>query len=286
MKIAVIGSDGQLGTDLCKIIDRSELVPLTIKDIDITDLPKSRDVLSKIKLDIIIITAAYNRVDDSEDNDIQAYKINSHGVKNMATIARDLDCVLVSISTDYVFNGEKKSPYKESDIPDPKTAYGISKLAGELFIRYMHQKHFIVRTSGLYGTAGCLGKGGGNFVENVINKAKSEQKIKVVTDEIVSPTYALDLAGKILDLIKTEKFGLYHITNSGQCSWWEFATEIFKITGQKIKVLKALSSDFKAKAHRPKYSVLENDRLAKIGLKPLRAWSEALKAYIREKGGN
>ncbi|MFA4966608.1 MAG: dTDP-4-dehydrorhamnose reductase [Candidatus Margulisiibacteriota bacterium] len=283
MKIAVIGADGQLGTDLCKVIDKSDLVPLTIKDLDIIDPQQSRELLLKIKPQMIINTAAYNRVDDSEDNDAEAYSINAHGAKNLAVISREIGSALVHISTDYVFDGDHKSPYKESDPANPKTAYGISKLAGEQYVKYINEKHYLVRTSGLYGLAGCLGKGGGNFVENMIKRAKGGQQIKVVADEIVGPTYTMDLARKIMELMQTGKFGLYHITNGGACSWWEFADKIFSLLKIDIKVIKASSSEFKSKAHRPNYSVLENSNLKKIGVEPMRPWPEALKAYLKER---
>lgn len=275
-KIAVIGADGQLGTDLLKIIPKADLIPLTIKDINIVDVSSVRRALAKLKPEIIINTAAYNRVDDAEENDLEAYKVNAHGAKNVAIISREINAVTVHVSTDYVFSGDKGSAYSEDDTPDPRTAYGISKLAGEQFVKYLNPKHYIVRTCGLYGTAGCMGKGGGNFVESMISLAKKGSPIKVVADEIVSPTYTLDLAQKILELIKTGKYGVYHITNSGACSWYEFASEIFKLSNIDIKVEKINSAEYKSKAHRPKYSVL-------TGRVKMRPWQKALAAYLLER---
>jgi len=276
-KIAVIGADGQLGADLCKVISKEDLIPLTINDLNIVDVSSVRKVLTKEKPDIIINTAAYNRVDDSEDNDLEAYKVNSHGAKNVAIVSREIDAATVQISTDYVFSGDKGSAYNENDAPDPRTAYGISKLAGEQFVKYLNPKHYIVRTCGLYGVAGCMGKGGGNFVESMLNLAKKGSPIKVVADEIVSPTYTKDLADKILELIGTGKYGLYHLTNSGACSWFEFASAIFELSGISIKVEKIISAEYKSKAHRPKYSVL-------VGHLPMRPWRDALAAYLLERG--
>ncbi|HTY13514.1 MAG TPA: dTDP-4-dehydrorhamnose reductase [Candidatus Omnitrophota bacterium] len=284
MKIVVIGADGQLGTDLGKVIPKTEMVPLTIKDIDITDPKKVETVISGLKPDIIINTAAYHRVDDCEANDLEAYRVNAHGARNLAIAAREIGAAIVHISTDYVFSGERSEPYSESDLPNPKTAYGISKLAGELFVGYLNPRHYIVRTCGLYGVAGCLGKGGGNFVENMLKRVKDGQVPRVVIDEFVGPTYTHDLAAKLYELARSDKYGLYHITNSGQCSWWEFASEIFKILKMDVKVEKTTAAEFKAKAHRPKYSVLGNQNLKKAGLAPMRPWKEALTDYLTERG--
>jgi len=283
MKIVIIGADGQLGHDLCRVIDENEQIPLTLKDIDITDPVKCDQILNKYLPDVVINTAAYHRVDDSEENDLEAYRVNAHGVKNVALACQKVKAVMVHLSTDYVFDGEKGSLYIEADIPNPKTAYGISKLAGEYFTKYILDRHFIIRTSGLYGRAGCLGKGGSNFVENMLQKARAGQKIRVVNDEMISPTYTLDLAQKINELIRTKHFGLYHITNNGQCSWWEFAVKIFELAGLRIEVEKVSSGSYQTKAHRPKFSVLDNHGLRKIGLGEMRKWDEALQAYLKEK---
>lgn len=283
MKIAIIGADGQLGTDLCKVIDKSERIPLTIADINITNLLACDKIIQKFKPDVVINTAAYHRVDDCEDNDVEAYRINAYGVKNLAIACRNNHSSLLHVSTDYVFDGEKKFPYTEEDVPKPKTAYGISKLAGEFFVRYILDRHFIIRTSGLYGVAGCLGKGGGNFVENMIKIAKTGQNIKVVTDEIITPTYTMHLARKIHQLIRTKHYGLYHMTNNGQCSWWEYAVKIFGLLKIDVKVDKTTASEFKTKANRPKYSVLENKNLKSLGMDDMPQWEDGLRDYLVEK---
>lgn len=283
MKIAILGADGQLGCDLVRVMDEAEQIPLTLKEIDITDPGQCDRVLNKYSPDMVINTAAYHRVDDCEEADQEAYRVNAHGVKNLALACRKVGAALVHISTDYVFDGEKGSPYIETDLPNPKTAYGISKLAGEYFVKYILDDYFIIRTSGLYGRAGCMGKGGGNFVKNMLKLAQAGQSIRVVTDEILSPTYTLDLARKISELIRTRHYGVYHITNQGQCSWWEFAVKIFDLAGMKVEVHKASSGDYKTKAHRPKFSVLDNQGLRKIGLGEMRQWDEALQAYLKEK---
>lgn len=285
MKILIIGADGQLGTDLCKVIPKKEqIVPLTIKDIDITDKGKTLAVIEKHSPEVVINTAAYHRVDDCEDHEAEALAVNAIGVKNVAEACRAIDAALVHISSDYVFDGEKKRPYVETDIPKPQSVYGISKLAGEFCVRYLLEKYFIVRSTGLYGAAGCLGKGGGNFVENMIGRAETQPELRVVKDEVLAPTYTLDLAKKIYQLVPTNHYGLYHIVNRGECSWYEFTVKIFDLLGKKPKIIPVTASEFKTKARRPKYSVLQNAKLAELGMDDLRDWQEALKAYLAEKG--
>lgn len=278
MKIVIIGANGQLGTDLCKIIPKNEQIPLTIDDIDITDFAKVKDVIEKYSPDVVINTAAYNKVDDCEDDVEIAMRVNAIGPRNLALVCCAKKIKLVHISTDYVFDGEKSSPYTIDDVPMPKTAYGISKLAGEFFVRYLLSTHFVIRTSGLFGVAGCLGKGGTNFVEAIISCEASGQKLKVVGDEIVTPTYAHDLARNIYELVKTDHFGLFHITNNGECSWFDFASKIFELLGKKVSIDKVSAKTIPTKAHRPKYSVLDNGSIK------MRDWDSALRDYLIEKG--
>lgn len=282
MDIVIIGADGQLGTDLQKVLGNT--IPLTISDIDIINEEQTKSILEKLSPNIVINTAAAHQVDNCEEKDIEAYKVNAHGAKNLALVCDEIGAALVHISTDYVFDGEKNSPYTELDNPNPMSAYGISKLAGEQFVKYLLKKYFIIRTSGLYGAAGCLGKGGGNFVENMINKSKEGQKITVVADEVLTPTYTLDLAKKISELIRTQFYGLYHITNNGQCSWYEYAKTIFELLDNNINIEKATGATYKTKANRPKYSVLENYNLKKYGFSDMPNWRDALKRYLIEKG--
>jgi dTDP-4-dehydrorhamnose reductase len=284
MKIAIIGADGQLGTDLCKVIPPKEQIPLTVDDIDITNRAQVRAVLKKNAPDVVVNTAAYHDVDRCEDHAEPAFAVNTYGAKHLAEACREIGAVLVHISTDYVFDGEKGKPYVETDTPDPQSIYAISKYAGEQCVKYILDKHFVIRTTGLYGVAGCLGKGGTNFVEGMIRRSMSQPELKVVTDETLSPTYTLDLAKKINELVRTEHYGLYHITNGGGCSWYDFAVKIFELMGKKVKINKTTAAEFKAKAKRPKYSVLENGRLKKLKMDDLRPWEEALKAYLGEKG--
>ncbi|MFC1559532.1 dTDP-4-dehydrorhamnose reductase [Candidatus Margulisiibacteriota bacterium] len=283
MKIALIGADGQLGTDIQKVIDKKDLIALTISDIDITNKDQTLEIIKKHSPDIIINTAAYHRVDDCEDNDGPAFAVNAIGVKNLCLASKEIDCELVHVSTDYVFDGSKGKPYVEADPPNPVSVYGISKLAGEYYIKYMMKKHYIVRGSGLFGVRGCMATGGRNFIELMLHLAKEKGTVRVVTDQIVSPTYTLDLAGKIKDLIKTKKYGTYHVTNNGQCSWYDFAKKIFELSGTKVKLEKTTSDEFKSKANRPAFSVLDNHNLRRIGLDDMRTWDKALEAYLKEK---
>ena len=282
MKIAVIGADGQLGFDLMKLEPKA--IGLTIKEIDITDLEKSQQVLTAIKPEVVINTAAYHHVDDCEDHPGPAFQVNAIGAGHLAKICNSIHSSLVHISTDYVFSGDKGAPYSEEDIPNPQSTYGVSKLAGEQMISYLLPQHFIVRTSGLYGTAGCLGKGGTNFIEGMVKRAKSGQPLKVVNDEIIGPTYTRDLAEKILEIIDTNSYGIYHITNRGQCSWYEFTLKIFELMKLKVAVSPTTGAEFKAKAKRPTYSVLAHEHLQRLGLDNIRSWQEALQAYLAEKG--
>ncbi|MBU0671840.1 MAG: dTDP-4-dehydrorhamnose reductase [Candidatus Margulisbacteria bacterium] len=284
MKIVIIGADGQLGTDLVKIFPKNELVPLTIYDVDITDRAKTLKVIKQHSPDVVINTAAYNHVDKCEDHEVPAFAVNTYGVKYVAEACLETGAALVHISTDYVFDGAKGSPYLETDQPNPQSIYAISKYAGEQCVKSILNKYFIVRSSGLYGAAGCLGKGGGNFVEGMLKRAASQSELKVVADEILAPTYSLDLAKNIYELIKTKHYGLYHIVNHGSCSWYDFTVKIFELLDRKVVIHRLTAAEFKAKAKRPQYSVLKNANLEKIGLDKMRPWPEALKAYLAEKG--
>jgi dTDP-4-dehydrorhamnose reductase len=283
VKIALIGVDGQLGTDIniyfkSKGIEVAGLVGL--EDIDVCDYRMGKNVLGEIKPDIIINTAAFHDVDRCEDEVLSALRVNVIGVKNLAVICREMNVPLMHFSTDYVFDGKKKEPYIESDCTSPISIYGISKLAGEQLMRYMLEKYYIVRLSGLYGLADCMGKKGGNFVEMMIKLARKNKQIKVVDDQVSTPTSTRDVAEKLFELIQKDKYGIYHMTNTDSCSWYEFALEIFKLMDLNVRVVPTTTEEFGAKARRPAYSVLDNANLRKIGLADLRSWKEALRDYI------
>jgi dTDP-4-dehydrorhamnose reductase len=286
MKVLIIGADGQLGTDLCQVLRKFEVVPLIQSDIEITSMDSVRKALLKHKPAIVVNTAAFVRVDDCEDEQDKAFMVNALGARNVAVLAQELGAKLVHISSDYVFGGEsepKRTPYTEFDTPVPLNIYGKSKLAGEKFVQHLCTRYFIVRSSSLFGTAGALGKGG-NFIETIIKLAKERDELKVVNDQVVSPTYAPDLSRKIAQLIETEYYGIFHITNSGTCSWYEFAKEIVKLAGLKTPVTPIASAEYPQKARRPSNSVLDNYQLRLLGMADMRSWQEALKDYMIHKG--
>jgi dTDP-4-dehydrorhamnose reductase len=286
LKIALIGSNGQLGTDMMKYFtDKGEeMTGLTQDDIDVCFMDKCEPVLLKIKPDLIINTAAFHQVDLCEDEGDSAFSVNSVGVKNLCNICLTLDVPLMHFSTDFVFGADKKrtKPYNEDDCPGPISLYGISKLAGEYVIKYMLKKYFLVRSCGLYGYAGSFGKGS-NFVDMMISLAREGKKIKVVSDQILTPTFTKDMTEKLYELIRTGSYGLYHMTSTGECSWYYFAVEIFKIYGINADISPTSSSEYIAKAQRPFYSVLDNKNLREAGIKDFRHWKEALKDYIDTK---
>jgi len=286
LKIALIGSNGQLGTDLMEYFtDKGEeMIGLTQDDIDVCFADKCEPVLLKINPDLILNTAAFHQVDLCEDEGASAFAVNAVGVKNLCNICLALDVPLMHFSTDFVFGADKKraKPYIEDDCPGPVSLYGISKLAGEYVIKYMLKKYYLIRSSGLYGYVGSFGKGS-NFVDMMIKRAGEGSKIKVVNDQILTPTSTRDMTEKLYELIQTGRYGLYHMTNNGQCSWYDFAVEIFKIAGITADITPTTSSEYVAKARRPFYSVLDNKNLREAGIKDFRHWKEALKDYIDTK---
>jgi len=282
MKVLVTGANGQLGTDLCIALKNSNVSPLTHNDIEITNLNSVKEAFNQYKPEVIINTAAYVRVDDSETNQDKAFLVNDLGARNVAVTAQELEAKLVHISTDYVFGGEAEphaTPYSEFDTPVPANVYGKSKLAGEDPVQHLCRKHFIIRTSGLFGLAGSSGKGG-NFVETILRLAREQDELRVVNDQVCSPTYTKDLAKKIVQLIETEYYGIFHITNKGACSWYEFAKEILRLAGLKIPVTPVTSDQYPQKAKRPRFSVLDNYHLRLLGMDDMRPWQEALKDYM------
>jgi len=271
-----------LGSDILKVLHSEDVIPLTHADIEIAEETSVRSIIKAYRPDVVINTAAYHRVADCEKNDFASFRVNSMGAKNLAIACKKSKIILVHISTDYVFDGENKKPYIESDFPRPLNVYGISKLAGEYYIRYLLPKHFIIRTSGLYGSAKCRAKGG-NFIDLMLRLAKERDEIEVVSDEILTPTYTLDLARKIRDLIQTDYFGLYHITNNGFCSWYQFAEKIFEFYHIKVNLKAVPTERFPSGVKRPRYSVLRNYALEKIGMDDMRKWDAALKAFLSRK---
>jgi len=280
MKIAVIGATGQLGSDLVKVFD--EVIPLTHVEMEIKDLLSCLKTLEKHKPDVVINCASYVRVDDAEDYAEEVFAVNSVGAKNVTIACKKINAVNVYISTDYVFDGSKNTPYTEEDHPNPINTYGISKVAGEFYTKLV-ERHYIIRVSSLFGAAGASGKGG-NFVETMITKAKNKETIMVVDDMVMSPTYTVDAAAMIKEiLIKNLPFGIYHAANKGQCSWYKFAKTIFNTLGIEVRLSPTKTNILQSKARRPMYSPLVSVDLKKYGLE-MEGWEAALKNYLIEKG--
>lgn len=283
MKVAVIGADGQLGSDLVKVLEGHKVFPLYYPDFDITKSESVKKTISQLDIEIVINTAAFHRVDECEESPTKAFEVNSIAVGELTLICKELDLVLVHFSTDYVFDGKKGTPYSEEDAPHPLNVYGASKLAGEYFIRNTLQKYFLIRTCGLYGEAGCWGKGS-NFVDTVISLEKKGEPLRIVNDQTITPTSTAELALKIEELIQTPHYGLFHLTNEGQCTWFEFAEAIFSLIGRKPSLLPVDSLSYGAQAVRPPFSVLENKKAKKVGLSDFSHWKDALKLYLEKKG--
>jgi dTDP-4-dehydrorhamnose reductase len=245
-----------------------------------------KNVLTKYRPDIFINTAAYVRVDDCEDHKDEAYLVNALGARNVAVACEDAKTRLLHISTDYVFGGEERRqniPFTEFDNPVPINSYGKSKLAGEEMVKHLCHRYFIVRVSGLFGVAGSSGKGG-NFIETILRLAKTRPELRVVNDQVFSPTSTKDLAVKIAELINTDYYGIFHVTNRGNCSWFEFTQEILRLTGNNTPVYPITSAEYPQKAKRPSYSVLDNYQLRLLGMDNQRSWNDALNDYLRSKG--
>jgi len=283
MRIALIGADGQLGSDLIPALRREDVSPLFYPEFDVTRGREARETLESLRPDVVINTAAYHRVDECEDHIREAFLVNAFAVRDLALMCRDRGIVMVHFSTDYVFDGRKGEPYVEEDPPFPLSVYGASKLAGEFFIRGICEKYFLVRTCGLYGQAGCREKGM-NFVEAMVTLEKAGKPLRVVDDQWVTPTSTEELAERVAALIRTTEFGLYHLTNEGCCTWHEFADAIFSLLGKTVEITPVDTATFGAKARRPAFSVLENKRAKAIGLAPFSPWRDALKNYLEKRG--
>lgn len=282
MKVAVVGANGQLGTDVVQTFSDNgdEVCALTHADIEIANCDSVQSVLGGLQPQVIVNTAAMHQVESCEQAPEKAFSVNALGPLNLARVAQDIGAVLMHISTDYVFDGCKRSPYVEEDVPRPLNAYGITKLAGEHFVRCTAKKHFVMRTSGLYGKQPCRAKGGLNFVELMLKLARDRGELRVVDSEVVSPTSAEELARQILALSRSDCYGLYHATAEGGCSWYEFAREIFALTDTKVNLRVAASNEFPAKVPRPSYSVLENRALKSQGINRFEPWQRGLRSYL------
>lgn len=272
MKILLLGAKGMLGQDLRGALAEHKLFAFDINDFDITNKEEVRNWIIKIKPNIVINSAAYTDVDECEYNKKLAFDVNGYAVGNLAKICNKVSSSLVHISTDYIFYGKSTKGYKENSKPNPINIYGKSKLLGETLLKKYTKKYFLIRTSWLYG------KNGKNFVNTMLDKAKKEKILRVVDDQFGCPTYTKDLAEKISkEIINSKNYGTYHITNSGHCSWFEFAKEILKLINKKNKIIPISSRELKRPTLRPKISILLNTKLPS-----LRNWKRALKAYLTD----
>ena len=283
MRYAILGANGQLGQVFSRLLG-NRAIPLARDQADLTEPETLRATLTSVRPDVVLNCAAYNLVDKAESDPAPAFAVNAWGVGALARICRDLDSIFVHYSTNYVFglDRECRTPYAESALPGPISAYAASKLAGECLARAGCAKHFVVRTCGLFGVTRPAG-GKRSFVELMLHLAKEGKPIRVVNDQVCAPTRTDDLATATLALLGTGAYGLYHLTSAGACSWFEFARAIFEIAEVKADLTGVSSVEFGAPAARPAYSVLANHSYAQLGFRPLPDWRDALAAYLAER---
>lgn len=277
MKILVTGGSGQLGYDVCRELERRgiEYTAPSSKEMDITDANAVRKQICTYQPDAVIHCAAWTAVDAAEDDSEQAFAINEGGTRNIALVCREIGAKMLYISTDYVFPGTGTHFYEPDNPTGPVNVYGKSKLAGELAVKELLERHYIVRISWVFG------EHGNNFVKTMLRLAETRTEISVVCDQVGSPTYTADLAPLLCDMVKTEKYGTYHATNEGVCSWAEFAEEIFRLTEKNVKVNHVPSGEYPTKAKRPLNSRLSKNCLSNVGLRRLPDWQRALKRFVK-----
>jgi len=282
-KILLIGKTGQLGREIIK--DSSffdfEIVSFGKEELDVTNEPQVKEKIEKIRPDILINASAYHVLVACEENPLKAMIVNFLAVQNLAKICKKQKIIFVTYSTDYVFDGEKGTPYEENDKPNPLQIYGISKLAGEYAALNSYPEGvFVIRTCGLYGGEKGSPEKRGNFVLNIVKEAQNKEVIEVSSEQIVSPTYAGDLSKATSRLLNSKANpGVYHLVNEGYCSWYEFAKEIFKLVDIDIKILSIDRGGISGGAERPKFSALKNMKAKKLGIE-LPSWQEGLKSYF------
>ena len=283
MKVLLIGANGQLGGDLLKVLQAAgdTVVPVTHAQFDVCSEAQVAEAMAEVEPDVILNTAAYHRVDECETRAVWPSKSTVLRM-NLARACHRSGAILVNFSTDYVFGGnEKGSPYDETDLPAPVNVYGTSKVVGEHLIAAYTDRYFAIRTCGLYGVAGSSGKGG-NFVETMLKKAMAGDTIRVVDDQVLTPTYTADLAQATRNLILTGRYGLYHVSSEGQCSWYEFTRYIFERAGLDAKLSPVKSAEFASPVRRPANSVLSKAKLHSVGVS-IPTWKDALPRYLEER---
>ena len=288
MNILIVGCNGQLGTELCeqlasgkselgtipKLYENATLTKLDVPQIDITDIGGTIRVVEQCLPDLILNCAAYTNVDGCETHPDDAYRVNAIGVRNLAIAAEKVEAKLVHLSTDYVFSGISDHPYREYDLPEPVSVYGKTKLAGEQFVQAFCQRWFIIRTAWLYGYTGK------NFVQAILKKAGTQADLKVVNDQRGNPTNAVDLAHHILKIAATEEYGIYHCTGNGECSWYDFASEIVRLAKLDATVIPCRSDEYPSPTKRPQYSSLDHMMLRATVGDEMRVWQDAIRSYF------
>ncbi|WP_449623021.1 dTDP-4-dehydrorhamnose reductase [Robertmurraya sp. Marseille-Q9965] len=276
MKVVVTGGKGQLGTDLVQLLSNNgyEVFGFGREELDFTNIENVKEVFQSIKPDVVIHSGAYTKVDLAESEPDEAYLVNAIGTRNIATVANDLHAKLLYVSTDYVFNGTSTAPINEFEPNDPIGVYGKSKLAGENFVKHLHSRFYIVRTSWVYGL------NGNNFVKTMLKLGSEGKELSIVHDQVGCPTFTIDLAKKIMELIQTDKYGTYHISNSGQCSWFEFAQAIFEEANMDVRINPCTTKDFPRPAPRPAYSVFDHMGLRLNGFSEMPHWKDSLKEFM------
>lgn len=278
MKVLVTGVKGQLGYDVVRELEKRgmEAVGVDIDEMDITDSDSVMKVITKAAPDAVIHCAAYTAVDAAEENREICHRVNVDGTQNIANACKKLDIKMIYISTDYVFDGEGIKAWEPEDERNPVSVYGQTKYEGELAVENTLDKYFIVRIAWVFGINGK------NFVKTMLNLAKTRDTLTVVDDQFGSPTYTYDLARLLVDMIQTEKYGIYHATNEGICTWYEFACAIFKCAGVEMNVIPVSSEEYAAKAKRPANSRMSKEKLTEKGFEKLPSWQDALERYIQE----
>lgn len=276
MRFLVTGVKGQLGHDVMEelALRGHEGVGVDVEEMDITDAQATSRVTAEARVDGVIHCAAYTAVDKAEDEPKICIKVNAEGTENIAKVCKELDLPMMYISTDYVFGGEGERPWEPEDPCDPLNVYGQSKYLGELAVQKYLERYYIVRIAWVFGVSG------NNFIKAMLNKAKTTQKVSVVSDQVGSPTYTRDLAVLLVDMMETDRYGIYHATNEGICNWYEFAKEIFAQARIPMEVTPITADEYPAKAKRPHNSRMEKGKLDAEGFRRLPPWQDALKRYL------
>ncbi len=278
MRVLVTGVKGQLGHDVMNELAKRgyEGIGVDVEEMDITDREAVERVMREVHPDKVVHCAAWTAVDDAEDKEELCRKVNALGTENIARMCRELSAPMIYLSTDYVFDGEGTRPWEPDDERHPLNVYGQTKYEGELAVEKYLDAYFIVRIAWVFGVNGK------NFIKTMLRLSETHDTLTVVDDQVGSPTYTYDLARLLVDMLETEKYGRYHATNEGLCSWYEFAKEIFRQAGREVKVLPVSSEEYPAKAKRPHNSRMNKEKLKEMGFTPLPSWEDALSRYLKE----